>query len=95
MNDNQKNPNLSLNRYLSYQLILKSKLPNSQQSLEFKFCILKGPLGEVHVNPSIQSFEFSQNKLETDYIKLNIDSQDCNKLLSSKTINFRFYIFQA
>ena len=95
VNDNQKNPNLSLNRFLSYQLILKSKLSSTQSTLEVKFCILKGPFGEVFTNPTIQTFEFNQNKLETDYIKLNISSSDCNKLLSSKMINFRLFMFQA
>ena len=124
VNDNQKNPNLTLNRYISYQLILKSKLPSGQSSsgssssssssnhsssssssttssssnsggLEVKFCVLKGPFGEVSINPSLQSFEFNQNKLETDYIKFNIKAADCNKLLASKMINFLFFMFQA
>ena len=98
VNDNQKNPNLTLNRYISYQLILKSKLPTtSTQSsgLDVKFCVLKGPFGEVAISPSLQSFEFNQNKLETDYIKFNIKPDDCNKLLASKMINFRFFMFQA
>lgn len=103
VNDNQKNPNLTLTRYISYQLILKSKLSNSSSSsdkqtspsLDVKFCVLKGPFGEVPIMPCVQSFEFSQNKLETDYIKFNIDSADCNKLLASKIINFRFFMFQA
>jgi hypothetical protein len=118
VNDNQKNPNLTLNRFISYQLILKSKLSASNSSnnnnnnnsssshsqtsqasqspsLDVKFCVLKGPFGECPISPMVQSFEFSQSKLETDYIKFNIDSADCNKLLASKIINFRFFMFQA
>lgn len=94
VNDNQKNPNLSLNRFLSFQLILKSK-PSNQSTLDVKFCVMKGPFGEVAINPQIQSFEFNQNKTETDYIRLNIKSVDCNKLLASKIINFRFFMFQS
>jgi hypothetical protein len=94
VNDNQKNPNLSLNRFISFQLILKSRLNGTQPNLEVKFCVLKGPFGEVPINARVQSFEFSQNKLETDYIKLDIKSTDCNKLLASKIINFRFFMFQ-
>jgi len=93
VNDNQKNPNLSLNRFISFQLILKSRLNGTQPNLEVKFCVLKGPFGEVPINARVQSFEFSQNKLETDYIKLDIKSTDCNKLLASKIINFRFFMF--
>ena len=94
VNDNQKNPNLSLNRFLSFQLILKSK-PSNQSTLDVKFCVMKGPFGEVAINPQIQSFEFNQNKTETDYSRLNIKSVDCNKLLASKIINFRFFMFQS
>lgn len=94
VNDNQKNPNLSLTRHISFQLILKSRLSSSQPSIEIKFCILKGPFGEVPIKFRVQTFEFSQNKLETDFIKLDIDPADCNKLLSSKTINFRCFMFQ-
>ena len=94
INDNEKNPNLSLNRYISYQLILKSKLGNSPSNLEVKFCVLKGPNGECAISPCVHSFEFTQSKFETEYIKFNISSSDCNKLLGSKTINFRFFMFQ-
>ena len=95
VNDNQKNPNLSLNRFISFQLILKSRLSSTQPNLEVKFCILKGPFGEVPINVRVQTFEFSQGKLETEYIKLDINSSDCNKLLSSKIINFRCFMFQV
>jgi hypothetical protein len=63
--------------------------------MEIKFCILKGPFGEVQIIPRVHTFEFNQNKSETEYIKLNISSTDCNKLLAAKTINFRFYMFQV
>lgn len=95
LNDNQKNPNLSLNRHISIQLILKSRLSSSQSSLEIKFCVLKGPFGEVPISPRVHMFEFNANKLETDYIKLDIKPADCNKLLSSKIINFRCFMFQV
>ena len=41
INDNQKNPNLTIDRFLSYQLILKSKLSTNQASLDLRFCVLK------------------------------------------------------
>lgn len=95
VNDNQKNPNLSLNRYISYQLILKSKLSSTQPNFTISFCALKGPFGEVGVNARVHTFEFNQHKQETDYIKLSIKPADCNKLLASKTINIRFFMFQS
>ncbi|CAF0714903.1 unnamed protein product [Brachionus calyciflorus] len=94
VNDNQKNPNLTVNRYISFQLILKSKPNNPQANMPISFCILKGPMGEVQINPKVNTFEFNQNKTETDFLKLNIKASDCNKLLASKTINFRFFMFQ-
>lgn len=95
INDNQKNPNLTINRYLSYQLILKSKL--NQSSMDIKFLIIKGPFSEnVTIEPHIQQFEFTSTKFETDYIKLGLESfTDCNKLLASKVINIRLFMFQA
>ena len=95
VNDNMKSPNLTSNRFISFQLILKSKLTGTPPSLDIKFCILRGPLGDVSLNPRVYSFEFNQNKLETDYIRLSINPEDCNKLLASKTINFRFFMFQS
>lgn len=94
INDNQKDPNLTVNRYLSYQLILKSKLSSS--TLDVKFFVLKGPFNvDINIIPKAQNFEFSSTKSETDYIRLNLESSlDCNKLLASKFINFRFWMFQ-
>lgn len=94
INDNQKNPNLAFNRYLSYQLILKSK---ASANLELKFVIVKGPFCEVAVEPKINTFEFGPSKpTETEFIKLPLESSlDCNKLLSSKVINIRFFMFQV
>jgi hypothetical protein len=98
VNDNQKNPNLSTNRYISFQLVLKSKLTsnsaNSGGSVEVNFCFVKGPFGEVNIEPHVHSFEFNQSKQETDFIKIELESSECNKLLASKIINLRFYMFQ-
>jgi len=95
VNDNMKSPNLTSNRFISFQLILKSKLSSNQPNFDVKFCIMRGPFGEVPINVRVNSFEFNANKLETDYIRLSINPDDCNKLLASKTINFRFFMFQA
>ena len=96
VNDNQKNPNLSMHRYISFQLILKSKLSvSSQPTLDVKFCVVKGPFGEVAIDTAVHSFEFSASKMETDFIRLQIRTEDCNKLLASKAINFRFFMFQS
>ncbi len=57
VNDDQKDPNLTVNRYLSFQLILKSKLTAS--SLDVKFFILKGPFSDVNITSKVQSFEFT------------------------------------
>ena len=58
--------------------------------------IVKGPFCEVNIEPKMNSFEFGPSKpTETDFIKLPLESShDCNKMLTSKVINVRLYMFQ-
>ncbi|KAK3086385.1 hypothetical protein FSP39_017668 [Pinctada imbricata] len=84
---NNDKPTLSIKRTMSFQLVLKGKISNTVQ---LKFMALKGPYGEMKVNPVVYSHEFSSDNTETDYNDLPIvDSTECNKLLASKTINLR------
>lgn len=89
----QKDPAHSSSRSLMYQLVLKSKL---QQPFSIHFIALKGPYGEMKVNPVIYRHDFTAESLESKYVDLPIiDSVECNKLLASKTINLRLIIFQV
>jgi len=94
VNDNQKDPSLACNRFLSYQLCLKSKIT---APLEVQYVVLCGPYGEFKLQtPSIYRFSFDAETTETDYCTLHLPSStECNKLLSAKTINFRLIIFQV
>ena len=94
INDNTPHPHTTVTRTLSYQLVLKSK---ANQSVDMKFFILKGPHGDPAtgpIQPIIYHFEFNSNNLETEYLKLPIDSQECNKMLSSPSISFRLFMIQ-
>lgn len=88
----QKDPAHSSERSLAYQLVLKSKL---NQPITLHYVVLKGPYGDMKVNPAIYKHEFTPESLETVHQDLPIiDSIECNKLLASKTINLRLLIFQ-
>jgi len=89
INDNKKDPNLSADRSLCYQVILKSKL---SAPLIVHFVSLKGPFGDAGINPATHQFEFNIENLETSYKEL---SNDCNKLLAAKNINMRLILFQV
>lgn len=84
---NNDKPTQSVTRSMSYQLVLKGKVTNP---IQLKFIALKGPYGDMKVNPAIYMFEFSPENVETEYFDLPIvSSLECNKLLASKTINLR------
>ncbi|KAH3855172.1 zinc finger TRAF-type-containing protein 1-like [Dreissena polymorpha] len=89
----QKDPAHSSQRALTYQLVLKSKIT---APIVIHFVILKGPFGDMKVNPAIYKHEFTADILETPHHDLPIiDSIECNKLLASKTINLRVLMFQV
>ncbi len=94
INDNNPHPHTTITRSLTYQLVLKSKV---SQPIDLKFFILKGPHGDpstVQIQPIIYHFEFNQNSTETEYLKLPITSQECNRILSSSSISFRLLMVQ-
>jgi len=94
INDNSPHPHTTITRSLSYQLVLKSKV---SQTIDLKFFILKGPHGDpstLQIQPIIYHFEFNQNNTETEYLKLPISSQECNRMLSSSSISFRLLMVQ-
>ncbi|XP_071957575.1 zinc finger TRAF-type-containing protein 1-B-like [Antedon mediterranea] len=94
INDDQRNPTMMWERKISYQLVLKSKI--SSNSIDVHFVVLKGPFGNAKIKPLIYRFDFNSDKSECPYNYLPLpDSNECNKLLSSKTINFRVIMFQV
>ncbi|XP_076111201.1 zinc finger TRAF-type-containing protein 1-like [Mytilus galloprovincialis] len=87
INNDQKNPALTTDRTLSYQLVLKSKFTTP---ISLSFIVLKGPYGEMKINPYIYTHDFVQDNVETAYNDLPIiNSVECNKLLAGRTINLR------
>ncbi|XP_022667435.1 cysteine and histidine-rich protein 1 homolog isoform X2 [Varroa jacobsoni] len=93
VNNNQKDPQLSTERHLSYQLVLKGKLPSP---MTIHYLVLPGPFGDVQLEPHVYQHEFSENSIESPIQPLLVkDSHECNRLLSSKVINFRLIMFQT
>ncbi|XP_059176366.1 zinc finger TRAF-type-containing protein 1-like [Physella acuta] len=92
INSDHKNPTHTMTRSLSYQLVVKSKLT---APMVMHFLALSGPFGGIKMKSKIYNFEFTPDIAETEYLDLPIDSAECNKLLASKTINFRIVMFQV
>ena len=90
VNDNQKSPNLTMQRKLSYSLILKGKIQNP---MLIHYIVLKGPYGDTKVNPAIYDMEFSSENLEAPFKEMPIT--ECNKALSAKSISLRLIMFQV
>ncbi|XP_071053347.1 zinc finger TRAF-type-containing protein 1 homolog isoform X2 [Onthophagus taurus] len=93
INNSQKDPTQSTERDISYQLILKTK---TTSPLSIHYVILRGPFGDMKINPRIHRFDFSEQENESPYVPLSLpDTAECNRLLSAKTINFRLIMFLA
>lgn len=55
------------------------------------YLILKGPYGDMKVNPRIHRFDFTDAENESPYLPLPLpDTAECNRLLAAKAINFRY-----
>lgn len=93
VNDDQKHPETTMMRTLSYQLILKTKIPGN---LNVHYVALKGPFSEMKLEPAIYTTEFSNESSEGPYMLLPLTSSvECNKLLAAKTISIRLIMFQV
>ncbi|KAL3289235.1 hypothetical protein HHI36_003668 [Cryptolaemus montrouzieri] len=93
INNSQKDPTQSSERGLTYQLILKSK---TTTPMNLSYIVLRGPVGDIKVKPSIHQFEFTEQENESPYLPLRLpDSNECNRLLAAKVINFRLIMFLA
>lgn len=93
VNGDHKDPTQSSERGISYQLILKSKAANP---ITLYFLMLRGPFGEIRVQPKIYHFEFSESANESQLVIFPLsDSAECNKILSGKSINCRLIMFMC
>lgn len=89
-----KNPSHSIRRSMQYQLSLKSSSPANP--IRLHFLLLKGPYGEMKMNPVIYEHEFSSKEPESGFKELPlVDSTECNKILAMKTISLRAILFQV
>ena len=92
INDDQRDPTQSIERKLTYQLVLKTK---PATPFVVHYMVLKSSYNEMKVKPVIYHHEFSENNCEAPYVLLPLDgSAECNRLLGGKSINFRLIMFQ-
>ncbi|XP_058797482.1 zinc finger TRAF-type-containing protein 1 homolog [Phymastichus coffea] len=93
INNSQRDPTQSSERDMTYQLILKTK---TTCPLPLHYLILKGPFGDMKINPRIHKFDFTDQENESPYLPLPLpDTAECNRLLAAKSINFRIIMFLA
>lgn len=93
VNDDERNPSHMLERHLTFQLILKSRIT---APVHVQFMVLSGPFCSTKMKPKIYKVEFNNDNTESPHSPLPIvDSTECNKLLSAKTINLRLIICQV
>ena len=93
VNDDERNPSHMIDRHLTFQLILKSRIT---APLEVQFIILSGPFTTTKMYPKIFRVEFNNDNTESQHQTLPlIDSAECNKVLSGKTINLRLILVQV
>ncbi|GLH13435.1 Cysteine and histidine-rich protein 1 homolog [Gryllus bimaculatus] len=91
INNSQRDPTQSSERDMTYQLILKTK---TTFPLNLHYLILRGPFGDMKVDPKIYKFEFTDQENESPYVCLPLpDTAECNRLLAAKAINFRLIMF--
>ncbi|XP_011295496.1 zinc finger TRAF-type-containing protein 1 homolog [Musca domestica] len=91
INNSQRDPHQSNERNITYQLILKSK---TSTPMSIHFFALKGPFSDMKVGTQIYKHDFTEQSTESDYYLLPLpDSNECNRLLSNKGINFRLLMF--
>lgn len=93
VNDNQRDPTQSCERTLSYHLVLKTR---ALTPMGIHYMVLKGPFGDLKVNPRLYQHEFTEAAMESPYQPLPLpDSAECNKLLAAKAFNFRLIMFHV
>lgn len=59
--------------------------------MNIQFFVLPGPFSDMKVNTKIYKHDFTDSENESSYNLLPLpDTAEVNKLLSAKTINFRW-----
>lgn len=92
INTCQRDPTLSSDREMTFQLILKTK---TTTAMPVHFMVLKGPFGDMKVVPKINKFEFTEQENESPNFTWPFadNAAECNRQLAAKTINFRLIMF--
>uniref|UniRef100_UPI00358F8B38 zinc finger TRAF-type-containing protein 1 n=1 Tax=Myxine glutinosa TaxID=7769 RepID=UPI00358F8B38 len=93
VNDSERNPNLSSERTLSFQLLMRSKLP---AAMDCAFLLLRAPYEDVPLRPVVYRHTFSGESTESPYLPLPITGAiECNRLLAAKNFSLRLFLFHV
>uniref|UniRef100_A0A2P2HXU1 Cysteine and histidine-rich protein 1 homolog n=1 Tax=Hirondellea gigas TaxID=1518452 RepID=A0A2P2HXU1_9CRUS len=93
LNDDRRDIHLLSERYLSYQVVLRSK-PATPRFIIIH-TVVRGPYGNMKVNPHIVHHEFTEHVTEGIWTKLPLtDKAECNRLLANRNMDFRIILGQ-
>lgn len=84
----------TVGRSLLYQLVLcKSGTYSKPNQVSARFVAISGPIIEANADIHTHLFKLSDKEPESPYYELYLaNSEECNRLLSSQTINLRLII---
>ncbi|XP_039268229.1 zinc finger TRAF-type-containing protein 1-A-like [Styela clava] len=82
------NPTVIADRQLNYQLLLKSKVSND---LELYSLLVRAPFEETHIDPEPVFHRFTTSETESELRPISV--ADANRLLGSRVINLRLFLF--
>ncbi|XP_026461472.1 cysteine and histidine-rich protein 1 homolog [Ctenocephalides felis] len=93
INNCQRDPTQSSERDITYQLVLKTKIT---YPISVHYFVLRGPFGDMKAFPRIHHHDFTEEDNESEYMPLPLeDTNECNRLLAGKAINFRLIMFMV
>ena len=63
--------------------------------ISLQYVAIEGPYERVRVQPRVYSHSFNNDALDTQYCHLPAEADECNRLLSGRSINIRLILFQV
>jgi len=89
---NPQNPTISMDRSLTFQLILKNR-PNFPKDLQF--FVTKAPSSDFQIEHVTYLHRFADNALESPAFALPLTSPaEVNRFIASKFVNLRVFFFE-
>jgi len=89
---NPQNPTISMDRSLTFQLILKNR-PNFPKDLQF--FVTRAPSSDFQIDHVTYLHRFADNSLESPAFALPLASPaEVNRFIASKFVNLRVFFFE-